>query len=144
MQFVYILDDSSLDILSCSSKEDVVNFHNEIVDYLKDITGSNRNYKPFWSGFPEEVISKSECELWCHQIAHYLSNGTYIPNEWTQKRPTAFEHPKYTIISSGDEDRYLNILTNLLSVNQSLTPYDLEVVKHFVSSNEELRLPKTF
>lgn len=121
LQFGYILDSSAIEGLSKASKEDIILFHNEVIDWLKIMTGSNRNYKPFWGGFPEEVMEKTECELWFHQITHYLSQGSYTPSEWTKSRPTAFEQPEYTKITIGDEDKFLNIFTDLVSVNQSLT-----------------------
>ena len=141
MQFAYILDTKAIDMLSSASKEDIVEFHNEMVSYLKKMTGSNRNYTPFWKGFPQEVMEKSEFELWVHQIVHYMSNGTYEPNEWTKERGTAFEHSKYHTITAGSEDKFLSIFTDLVSVNNSLTPDDLNVVKHFVSEGYELRFP---
>lgn len=143
LQFGYILDSSAIDNLSRASKEDIVKFHNEVIDWLKDMSGSRHIYKPFWKGFPEEVMDKSECELWYHQIIHYLSNGTYEPNEWTKHRPTAFEQPKYTEIVGGDEDRFLYIFTDLVSVNQSLTKDDLETIRWFVLTSNELRFPET-
>ena len=142
LQFGYILDSSAIDVLSRASKEDIISFHNEVIDWLKDMTGSKHNYRPFWKGFPEEVMEKSECQLWFHQIIHYLSNGTYEPNEWTKSRPTAFEQPKYTEIVGGTEDKFLSIFTDLVSVNQSLTKDDLETIKWFVSSGQELRFPE--
>lgn len=143
LQFGYILDGLAIDSLSKASKEDIILFHNEVIDWLKIMTGSNRNYKPFWGGFPEEVMEKTECELWFHQITHYLSQGSYTPSEWTKVRPTAFEQPEYTKITIGDEDKFLNIFTDLVSVNQSLTQSDLEIVKWFVNSGQELRFPQT-
>jgi hypothetical protein len=141
MQFGYVLDESAIDNLRKASVEDITSFHNEVIDYLKEMTGSGRNYSPFWKGFPEQVMQKSECELWLHQIVHYMSNGSYEPNEWTKQRPTAFENPKYTKITAGDEDKFLSIFTDLVSVNNSLTPDDMEIVEWFVNNNLELRFP---
>lgn len=142
MQFAYVLDTKAIDMLSSASSEDIVKFHDEVISYLKKMTGSNRNYSPFWKGFPQEVMEKSEFELWVHQIVHYMSNGTYEPNAWTKERSTAFEHSKYHTITAGDEDKFLSIFTDLVSVNNSLTPDDLNVVKHFVSEGYELRFPE--
>ena len=143
LQFGFILDKSAQAILQKASKENIISFHNEVVAYLKDITGSSRSYRPFWKGFPEEVMEKSEYELWMHQIVHYLSDGAYEPNEWTKARPTAFEQPKYTKITAGTEDKFLDIFTDLVSVNQSLTPDDMGVVKFFVENKFELRFPES-
>jgi hypothetical protein len=143
LQFGYILDQTAIDMLSKTSKDNIISFHNEIIDWLKTMTGSNRNYKPLWSGFPEEVMSKSEEELWLHQVVHYLSNGDYSPNEWTKSRPTAFEQPDYTVITIGDDEKFLKIFTDLVSVNQSLTSDDLNIVEWFIKSGNELIFPET-
>jgi hypothetical protein len=142
MQFGYLLEQSAINNLSSASKEDIIKFHDELIVYLKHMTGSKRNYKPFFSGFPAEVMEKSEGELWLYQIVHYLSNGKFVPNEWTKERPTAFENSKYTKIVAGDEDNFLSVFTNLVSVNQSLTPDDLQVIKWFVESGNELCFPE--
>ena len=141
MQFGFILDKEAIDNLSKASSEDITTFHNEVITYLKEITGSKTSYKPFWKGFPQEVMEKTECELWLHQIVHYMSNGEYEPNEWTKERPTAFEQPKFQKITAGDDVKFLNIFTILVSVNQSLTPSDLDTIKWFVSSGTELVMP---
>jgi hypothetical protein len=143
MQFGFLLDESAINMLASASREDIINFHDETISYLKDATGSNRAYKPFWKGFPTQVMEMSECELWFHQIVHYMSNGAYDPSDWTKDKPTAFEQPSYTIISSGDEDKFLKIFTNLTSVNNSLTPDDLDTIIWFVKTKQELRFPDT-
>jgi hypothetical protein len=142
MQFGYMLNQEAVMVLAKASKTDIVNFHNEVIPWLKTMTGATRSYKPFWKGFPEEVMQKSEAELWAHQFVHYITNGCYEPSEWTKARKSAFEHPKYTILGAGTEEDYLNIFTSLVSVNSSLTPDDLEAVKFFVSSGAELRFPE--
>lgn len=141
MQFGFILSEDAIFNIKRASEDDIITFHNEIIEFLKEMTGSKRTYSPFWKGFPQEVMDKSEVELWLHQIVHYLSNGHYEPNEWTEARPTAFERTQYTTVTSCDDDVFLNIFTKLVSINTSLTPDDLSVVKFFVENKYELRLP---
>lgn len=141
MQFGYVPNDKAIENISAASRKDITAFHNEVISYLKKMTGSNRNFKAFWPGFPEQVMEQSEFSLWMHQIAHYLSNGSYTPNEWTKERATAFEQPKYHTLVSGDEAKFEKIFTDLVSVNNSLTPDDLEIVKWFVLSGSVLRFP---
>lgn len=90
MQFGYILDLHAIRMLENSSIEDLTKFHSEVISYLKKATGSTRNFRPFWKGFPQEVMEKSECELWFHQIVHYISNGNYEPSDWTKQRGNRF------------------------------------------------------
>jgi hypothetical protein len=141
MQFGYILSAEAIDNISAASRENIISFHNDVISYLKFLTGAGRNYTPFWSGFPQQVMDSSEFELWMHQIIYYFSNATYEPTEWTKQKPTAFEQPKYTKISLGSEDQFEKIFTSRVSVNQSLTPEDLDIVKFFVESGSALRFP---
>ena len=142
MQFGYILDQSAINLLKSASKEDITKFHNETITYLKYITGSAKSYRPFWKNFPEDVIGMSDAEMWMHQIVNYWTNGAYEPNEWTKERAVAFEQPKYTLLTAGDDDRFHKVFTDLVSVNQSLTPDDMEIVKWFVESNTPLIFPE--
>ncbi len=141
MQFGYVLTPEAIDNIASASREDIISFHTEVISYLKKMTGSDRNYKAFWPGFPQQVMEKSEFELWVHQIVHYMSNGTYSPNEWTKERATAFEQSKYYTITSGDESRFDKIFTDLVSVNQSLTPDDQNIIKFFILNNYSLKFP---
>jgi hypothetical protein len=143
MQFGYLLNEEAILHLSCSDEDDIINFHSEVINYIKKMTGSNRDYTPFWKGFPQEVMEKTELELWMHQIIHYLSNGKYEPNEWTQERESAFEHINYNIITVGNEQSFNSIFTDLVSVNQSLTPDDREIIVWFVSNGYDLIFPDT-
>lgn len=142
MQFGYVADESARKAFSLASKEDLAQFHSEVLSYLKDITGSGRNYKPFWPGFPSQVMEMSEAMLWAHQIYHYLSNGTYLPDEWTKTRAVAFEQPSYTTYSAGTEDDFLNIFRDMVAVNQSLSPQDMREVKWYAENVSNLRLPE--
>lgn len=136
MQFGYILNDQAIGILKNAHLSDLIKFHDEVISYLKELTGSSRNYTPFWKGFPQEVMDKSECELWLHQIVHYMSNGRYEPSEIIVRRNTAFEHSSYTVIKAGDDSDYQKIFTDLVSVNQSLTPEDTEIVEFFIETEK--------
>jgi len=142
LQFGYLLTPEAIDNIAAASSENAIAFHDEVIAYLKKMTGSNRNFKAFWPGFPEQVMEKSESELWLHQIVHYMSNGSYSPSDWTKERKTAFEQPKYYTVTVGDEARFEKIFTDLVSVNNSLTPDDLDVVKFFVESNSTLKFPE--
>jgi len=89
MQFGFILSEDAIKNLANSSETNIITFHDEIISYLKEMTGTSRSYSPFWKGFPQEVMEKTEAELWLHQIIHYWSNGSYEPSDWTKERPTA-------------------------------------------------------
>lgn len=142
MRFGYLLNQEAIASMSKASKEEIVQFHNEVLVYIKIMIGANRDYQPFWPNFPESVMNKSEVELWFHQIVHYLSNGKYIPNELSKRASVAFEQPNYTVLANGDDASFKQIFTNLLSVNGSLSPDDKDIVEWFVKNETNLILPE--
>lgn len=141
MKFGFLPSQQAREMLERASSDEIIRFHDEVISYLKIATGAENNYRPFWKGFPQEVMEKSEIQLWLHQIIHYLSNGSYEPNEWTKTRPAAFEQPKYTIYQAGDVNSLQKIFTDAISANQSLTPQDLADVK-WIAENKKVELPR--
>ena len=141
MRFGYMLDNDAFIMLGKADKADIVDFHNEVIDYLKEITGGTRTYAPFYPGFPTQVMEMSQYELWANQILHYMTNGSWKAEEWTKPFKTAFETVKYKTVTTGDQAKFLGIFTDLCSVGQSLMPQDLNVIKWFVSTNQTLVFP---
>lgn len=141
MQWGYMLDEDAFTELSKSDLSFIVKFNDEVVTYLRKVTGGKHNHQPLYKNFPEEVMSKSDFELYLNAIMHYWSNGTWEPSTVTYEKPIKFEKIKYTMIKYGTSERFSRIFTDLVSINQSLTPTDLEVVKWFVTSGEKLVFP---
>lgn len=141
MSFGYMLDEDAFAELSKSDLSEIQLFNDEVISYLREITGGKRNFTPLYKNFPEEVMSKSDFELYINAISHYWSNGTWEPSTVTYEKPIKFEKIKYTMIKYGTQERFGRIFTDLVSINTSLTPTDLEVVKWFVSNKQNLVFP---
>lgn len=141
MEWGYMLDQDAFFELSKSDLPVITNFNDEIISYLKDVMGGRRNYQPLYKNFPEEVMSMSDFELYINAILHYWSNGEWEPSTVTYEKPIKFEKIKYNLIKFATPERFSQIFTNLVSINTSLTPQDLEVVKWFVQSGEKLVFP---
>lgn len=75
-------------------------------------------------------MALSDVELFLNAITHYLSGGTFLVNAFTKKRPTAFEHPNYKIITVGTQEDFERIPRDLLSAEQSLAPEDVDVLRY--------------
>ena len=142
MQFGYMLSQDALNQLGHSDAADIQDFHNEVINYLKEMTGGQRDYRPVYSGFPQQVMAMSEFELWWNQLVGYYRGGTFTANEWTEAKGTAFEHVKYKMIEAGTEDDFKNIFTVLAKSGTSLTPADLGVIKWFVNDYPNLEFPE--
>lgn len=141
MQFGYMLDNDSLERLKNVNGEGIIRYHNEVIAYLKYIKGDG-NYRPLYDGFPQQVMELSDVELFMNAVRHYASCGEWVPNAYTQARPTAFEHTEYKMLRPCSEAEFNRIFTDILSVNQSITPMDKEVVKWFLENHQTKWLGK--
>lgn len=138
----YMLDESAFEALSKSDITFITAFNAEIVEYLTEVLGGNRNYTALYKNFPQEVLALSDFELYLNAIIHYWSNGTWEPSTLENPRPSYMEKVKYTMLTSSTEDRFNQIFTDLTSMNTSLTPADQEIVSWFIESGSTLVLPK--
>ncbi len=143
MQWGYMLNEDSFFALSKSDLSFIETFNNEVITHLKDVMGGKRNYQPLYKNFPQEVMVMSDFELYFNAIRHYWSNGTWEPSNHTYEKDIKFEKIKYNLIKYGDSERFSKIFTDLVSINTSLTPQDLEIIKWFVNSGEKLVFPDT-
>lgn len=130
MNLGYMLDSAGILYLMSALREDIVRYHDEVVAYLTYIKGDG-NYRPLYDGFPQQVMEMSEAELFVNAIRHYRSSGEWVPNAYTQSKPTAFEYPTYKVLSPCSEAKFNRIFTDILSVNQSITPMDKEALTWF-------------
>ncbi len=142
MQWGYMLNEDAFVQLSKSDLSFIQNFNDEVITHLKNVMGGKRNYQPLYKNFPQEVMSMSDFELYMNAIMHYWSNGNWEPSTHTYEKEIKFETIKYNLIKYGDSERFSKIFTDLVSINTSLTPQDLEIVKWFVSNGGKLVFPK--
>jgi hypothetical protein len=143
MQWGYMLDEDAFFGLSKSDLPFIQNFNDEVLNHLKNVMGGKRNYQPLYKNFPQEVMVMSDFELYMNAIMHYWSNGQWEPSTHTYEKEFKFEKIKYNLIKYGDSERFSKIFTDLVSINTSLTPQDLEIVKWFVNSGEKLVFPES-
>lgn len=143
MQWGYMLDEDAFFELSKSDLSFIQNLNDEVLNHLKNVMGGKRNYQPLYKNFPQEVMVMSDFELYFNAIRHYWSNGTWEPSTHTYEKDIKFEKIKYNLIKYSTSERFSKIFTDLVSINTSLTPQDLEIVKWFVNSGEKLVFPDT-
>lgn len=141
MQYGYMLDEDAFMALSKSDFSFISNFHDEAIAFLKEATGGKRNFQPLYKNFPQEVMALSDFELFFNAICHYWSNGTWEPQTPVLEKPVKFEKIKYTMLRVADEATFNKIFTDLVSINQSITPQDMRIVKWFVSTKQKLVMP---
>lgn len=142
MQYGYMLDEEAFLAMSKADLSWIQTFNNEVITFVKNKMGGKHNYTPLYKNFPQEVMSKTDSELFWNAVRHYWTNGEWEPSTHTYEREIKFEKVKYRMLSAADEARFNKIFTDLVSINTSLMPQDLEIIKWFVESNRILMFPE--
>lgn len=133
MEAGYMLDADAYDMVSKAPREDAVRFHDEVIGYLRHMLGDMGNYVPLYTGFPQQVMQLKDEDLFFNQILHYWSNGTFIPDSWTENRAVAFEHKTYSILRKGSRQEFEAIFTTLCASKQVLSPQGRETIQWFTA-----------
>ena len=121
---------------SMDAKE-VAEYCTYIIATIDEMYG-NHTYKPFYKGFPDEVMNMDDTELVLNAILHYLSGGKIIPADTTDIKENlydvvskhfdaAFQDVK--VLDACSMDDVQNMAINLMSANTSITDTD----KSFIS-----------
>lgn len=127
----FTYSDEIIEKLEHMSKSDVVNFHKIIEELLKTING-NDCYSPMYINFPTEVMEMEESELYINAIIHYISLGTFLPNQELEERFPLIHNGKLTKLRLGTIDDFNDIFTNLLSSKAGMSNEDKEDIKWFI------------
>lgn len=146
MQYRYMLSQEAFDKLSKCDLSVIEMFHNQAIEYLKVMMGGKTSPKPLYKNFPEEVMSKSDYELYINAMMYYWTESKWRPESIEMEKPIEFERVKYTILNPIDDAGFQKIFTSLVSINTSLTPQDLDVVKWFVNTYKDdikIMIPET-
>ena len=142
MQYGYMLDEDAFEAMGKADLSWIKNFHDDAVSFFNEAMGGKKKFVALYKNFPAEVMSKSEGELMYNLVKHYWSHGTWEPTEHVWERPIKFENVKYNVLKYADPTRFAKIFTDLISINTSLMPQDLDIVKWFVTNGEELVFPQ--
>ena len=132
MQAGYMLDEDAFRAVEYAPYDEAVKFHHEVIEYLRYMLGDTGNFKPFYEGFPQQVMELSDCELFINQLLYYWSKGSFKPDAWKGERPKAFEHPHYTVLRVGAMKELEEVFTTLCSANQPLTRQSRDTILWFV------------
>lgn len=114
------------------------NCYLELVTLLKKRVGADKVYQPMYPNFPQEVMEKSDEELYWNAIVHYWSFGTLYPATKKKERLPLFDETNVSILTTGTKEELLQIFQHLVSANGSLSEQDLEDIQWYFSNIPEI------
>ncbi len=143
MQAGYMLDSEAYRQVEHAPYDAAVQFHHEVIEYLRTMLGDTGNFKPFYEGFPQQVMELSHAELFINQLIYYWTNGNFTPEAWKGERPQAFEHPRYTLLRCTTHEEFESLFSTLCASNQALTQQSRDTILWFVRNypNAQQLLP---
>lgn len=138
----YTLSDELIScFLSFEKQSNMVEHLSLIMNILKEISGANKTYTPMYQNFPEEVMTKTEYELYFNQLIHYISHGTVYPAsnelyEEYEKLPLKDKTELITLTLGTMED-YKNIFVNMMKSNTSISQKDRSDLIDFLENYQD-------
>ena len=118
--------------------KDILLIYLDVID--KNI-GNDIKYVPMYPGFPDEVITMSDMELYNNAVMHYLSNGTWQPrNEERLNYLASIQNDRldFEFINNigncklldiiDDDDEVRKIFFNIISSKTSLSRSDIHAI----------------
>lgn len=128
----YVLSKELIERVKTLNESEVMNFSNNLISCLKDMTGSSKVYNPMYPNFPKQVMNAEEAELYMNAIVHYGSLD--VPEYDKKERSKLREKTKLNTIDLGNEKDFINICKNLIGSNTSISSTDKEDVSWFVNN----------
>lgn len=112
----FIPDSKGIEALCTSPAQEISDWYYRTEARFRALAGADHEYNPFYPNFPEEVISKSELEMFLDQIAHYVTvaigdilgetGGAWRPDGKNEKKgkKSLEDHPLKVIATVSEDE----------------------------------------
>jgi len=137
----YTLSETLINSLNNSSEKDIERFYFELLPILKSLKNVDKHWRPMYQNFPQEVMDKSNCELYFNAIIHYLTDGQLMPVSEKKERFPLLDNVNLTVIDLGNEKEFLNIFSQIAGSNTSLSIQDKEDLEWYVKNLKNNIIP---
>ena len=128
------------------SEEDMVDIHNEVLPHLHNSYYPSTKWVPLYPGFPEQVLSMDEVELFKNQRNLYDTmdyEGFLKNNPWTSKEEKEdIVAGRITELGAMTEADLLGVFKSILASGSSLAPATREELIWFLENYPNAELPK--
>lgn len=109
-------------------------FYLELVRLLKTRVGADHEWRPMYPNFPQEVMERSQEELYLNAVVHYWSGGAAYPPVQKQERLPVPDETKAVVLSSGTREELPEIFRNLAEANGSWSEQDRQDIRWYFAN----------
>lgn len=140
--YKYFLSPEAMCKITVSEMEDL---HMNLLPYIHELYHSGEKFKLLYPGFPEQVLSKDQSELWLDQNRVYSGDleGFLKDNPWTlkgEKKLIDKEPTRQLKVMTLDE--FMDIPRQIMSSGNSLTAETREELEWFLETYTSLTIPE--
>lgn len=128
------LETEITDKLASASADDIKAFYKEYFSIVTSLYPS-KEAKPFYPGFPEEVMNKSHAEIFIDQVIYSLSGLTVTPSDYEKEKETFpfIGTPVIHVIQVGSEEDYFETMKNIISSQIAFSSTERKAVEDYLS-----------
>lgn len=124
--------------------EDMEGIHKNLLPYLQDVYHNGDEFIPLYPGFPEQVLSLSEMDLWINQQRVYSGDldGFIKDNPWvSEKNKEEIEQEPSKLLKIFTIKEFMDIPRQMMSAGNSLTAETREELVWFLENYPNLNIP---
>lgn len=132
----YTFSPELVDVCLTLSKDNFVSLYEYVVSQLKEMVGQ-RNYKPLFVNFPDNLMEIEQAEAYMSGVKTYNP----IHQEEERFRWPLFDRYDLKVIDLGIEEDFYEMFKGLVSANIAISPSDKEFVSYVIKNYETIDLP---
>ena len=117
-RFGFVLSSS---VLKSITTEEIKKSYQSLIPYMIEKYHEGEDFKPVYPHFPEQVISKTEAELWSDQNKLYDGKEIVVDNWYSDKEKKEIVSGRKTILEPINEEDFNKIPQQIMKSNNSLT-----------------------
>lgn len=146
----FALSDDLIKQFNCMDKDTIISVYKDILEIISD----NNYYwatlikqsKVFYPWFPDEVMKKSDADLFANQMLHYITLWTYVPSDFEKKLPENLVYAWKNIVSiirPWTEKDFHESMENLMKSSIAFSPVQLKNIETYLKEvdSEHKKLP---
>lgn len=137
-RFGFIL---SSNVLKSITTEEIKKSYQSLIPYLIEKYHDGEDFKPVYPHFPEQVISKTDAELWSDQNKLYNGEEIDIDNWYSKSEKEELVEGRKTILESISEEDFDKIPQQIMKSNNSLTIQSKAELLWFLE-NKNVEIPE--
>lgn len=123
-EYGYTLSVDVVEIIRYWTENEIKEFYEELVGYLKTYCGADKTYRCMYPNFPNQVYEMSDAELLIKAFIHYVSGGTIYPFCEKDKRFPLIDKTDIVVLELGSAEGVTALFKNLCTAKTSLSQQD--------------------